>query len=555
MNPESLLHLDLSRRQVLKLGGAALAATSVAGAIELLNPLGAAAATPKRGGTLKFRSYDPDTFDIHMRGGNSYKPQIVHSFTHSRLLKQKVGPSVVPGTFPIEGDLAESWTQPNEVTYIFKLREGVKWHNKPPVNGRELTADDVKYTFDRFMASKENANRYMMADLDKVEVLDKYRVKFTLKKPFAWFLDYVATPMALAIVAKEAVEKFGDLRKAEAVIGTGPWILDKHEIRSRIVYVRNPDYFLPGLPYIDRIEAYEMEDKSSRLAAFLSGQLDIGPEFYGRALMNTLKEVKARRPNLAMVEDFPYNVMTHIGMRTDKPPFNDIRVRRAISMAIDRQGILNATNEGVGAMNPPIPAALKEWSIPWNQLGEGAKYYEYNPAEAKRLLAEAGHGKGFEATIDFFHYGSQELIDAAQMIIKYLGDVGIRATLNQKPSYAAYISTSYLGKFESMVYGPQLPALDPDNFLGQYHPANAKNQSHVNDPVVTDQVERQRTTLDAAKRKKIIYDLQRYLATQQYYVQIPSLTSPAVWDPALKNYMPNLGYDYGGRFLAAWWDK
>ncbi|MBI4610718.1 MAG: ABC transporter substrate-binding protein [Candidatus Rokubacteria bacterium] len=545
---------DFSRREVLKLGGTVLALGTVGAGVGLLRPGSAIAATPKRGGTLRFRGYDPDTFDIHMRGGNSYKPQIVHSFTHSRLLKYKAGPSVQPGTFPIEGDLAESWTQPNEVTYLFKLREGVRWHNKPPVNGRELTAEDVKYTFERFLASKENANRYMMVDLDKVEVLDKYRVKFTLKKPFAWFLDYVATPMALAIVAREAAEKFGDLRKAEAVIGTGPWILEKHDIKSRIVYVRNPDYFLSGLPYIDRIEAYEMEDKSTRLAAFLSGQLDLGPEFVGTVLMNTLKEVKERRPNLKMVE-FTSNVMTHIGMRTDKPPFNDVRVRRAISLAIDRQAILKATNEGRGELNPPVPAALKEWSIPWNQLGEGARYYEYNPAEAKRLLAEAGYGKGFEATIDFFHYGSQELQDAAQMIIKYLGDVGIKATLNQKPSYAAYISTSYLGKFESMVYGPQLPALDPDNFLGQYHPANAKNQSHVNDPAVTDQVERQRATLDVAKRKKIIHDLQRHLATQQYYVQLASGITNGAWDPALKNYMPNLGFDYGGRLMAAWWDK
>jgi peptide/nickel transport system substrate-binding protein len=547
-------HLDLSRRQILKLGGAALAAAAATGAVDLADPLAASAATPKRGGTLKFRGYDPATFDIHTRGGNSYKPQIVYSFTHSRLLKQKAGPSVKPGTFVLEPDLAESWTQPNDLTYIFKLREGVRWHNKPPVNGRELTADDVKYTFDRFMASKENANLYMMADLDKIEVLDKYRVKFTLKKPFAWFLDYLATPMAFAIVAREAVEKFGDLQKAEAVIGTGPWMLEAHEVKSRIVYARNPDYFLRGLPYIDRIEAYEMEDKSSRLAAFLSGQLDLGPEFLGTVLLNTMKEVKQRRPNLTMVE-LTSNVMTHLSMRTDRPPFNDIRVRRAISMAIDRQGILKAINEGRGELNPPVPAALREWAIPWDQLGEGARYYEYKPAEAKRLLAEAGHGKGFEVTIDFFGYGSQELQDAAEMIIKYLGDVGIRATLNQKPSYAAYISTSYLGKFESMVYGPQFPALDPDNFLGQYHPANAKNQSHINDPAVTDQVELQRGTLDVAKRKKIIHDLQRHLATKQYYVQLASLITHGAWDPALQNYMPNLGFDYGGRLMAAWWDK
>lgn len=546
---------DLTRRDVLKLGGAVLAVGAVGPGEKLLSPGAALAATPRRGGTLRFRSYDPPTFDIHMRGGHSYKPQISYSFTHSRLLKHKAGPGVTPGTFHLEPDLAESWTQPDEVTYVFKLREGVKFHNKPPVNGRELTADDVKYSFDRFTSSKENANRYMMNDLDRVEVLDKYRVKMTLKKPFAWFLDYVATPMALAIVAREAVEKFGDLKSAEASIGTGPWILEKHERNSRIIYVRNPDYFMPGLPYLDRLEAYEMEDKSTRLAAFLSGQLDVGPEFYGRVLRNTLKEVKARRSDLKWVDPFPYNVMTHIGMRTDRAPYSDVRVRQAMSMAIDRKAILQATAEGVGEMNPPVPAALKDWALPWDQLGEGAKYYEYNPAEAKRLLQEAGQGKGWEATIDFFHYGSQELQDMAQMIIKYLGDVGIKATLNQKPSYAAYISSSYLGQFEHMVYGPQFPALDPDNFLQQYHPESRKNQSHVNDPFVTDQVELQRRTLDEGKRRKIIHDLQRHLAKQQYYVQLASGGDPAAWDPALEGFMPNLGYGYGERFMTAWWNK
>ena len=122
--------------------------------------------------------------------------------------EHKAGPGVTPGTFPLEGDLAESWSQPNETTYIFKLRKGVKWQNKPPVNGRELTADDVKYTFDRFVNEKGNANRAMMAALDKVEVVDKYTVKFTLKEPYVWFLDMVSNPMALAIIGFFVLEKF-----------------------------------------------------------------------------------------------------------------------------------------------------------------------------------------------------------------------------------------------------------------------------------------------------------------------------------------------------------
>ena len=543
--------MDVSRRDLLALGGLTVAGATLA-------PSLTRAQTPKRGGTLALRTWDPPHFDHMGAGGISYKIHIPMTFTHSRLIKPKAGPNVAPGTFPIEGDLAESWTQPNDTTYVFKLRRGVKWHNKPPVNGRELTADDVVYTVDRFMTLKGNANAYMLASVSKVEAVDKYTVKFTLKEPFAWFLDMLANPMAVAIIAKECVEKFGDLKKPEAMVGTGPWMFDTYKPNVGMTLVRNPNYFVPGLPYIDRIEMSVDEDNASRIAAFLSGKYDLGWEFPGTInrtdwvqIKDTLKQ---KRPNLKTAE-FPSNVMSHISMRTDGKPFSDVRVRQAISMAIDRQGILDATAEGVGVFNPAVPAGLKDWSIPMNQLGEGGKYFKYDPAEAKKLLAAAGYPNGFPGAICFATYGSTVLVDSMQLVQKYLKDVGIDAKIDQK-EYGAYISTCFYGKFDSMTYGPQTPYLDPDNFLfGQYYPGELKNQSHINDPVVADMLVRQRRTFDVAKRREVIYDIQKHLAKQQYYVQAPSGVYIAVWEGALKNYGPNLGYDYGGRLMAAWLDR
>jgi peptide/nickel transport system substrate-binding protein len=540
--------MNLSRRQLLTLGGLAASAT--------LAPSLVHAQTPKRGGTLALRTWDPPHWD-HMLT-ISYKTHIPLTFTHSRLLKHKAGPGVVPGTFPLEGDLAESWSQTNETTYVFKLRQGVRWHNKPPVNGRELIADDVVYTVDRFLNVKGNANAYMLKSLAKVEAVDKYTVRFTLKEPFAWFLDALANPVALGIVAKEAAEKFGDLKKAEAVIGTGPYMLDSYRPNQSITLVRHPNYFLPGLPYIDRVEMTVDEDNASRMAAFIAGKYDIGWEFPGTInrtdwvqIQDTLKQ---KRPNLKTAE-FPSNVMSHISMRTDQKPFSDVRVRQAMSLAIDRQGILDATAEGVGVLNPPVPAALKDWTIPVNQLGEGAKYYKYDPAEAKRLLAEAGYSSGFSASICFTTYGSTTLVDASQLVLKHLKDVGIDAKLDTK-EYGAYISTCFYGNFPSMTFGPQTPFLEPDNFLfGQYYPGETKNQSHSNDPVVADMLVRQRRTFDLTKRREIIWDIQRHLAKQQYYTQLASGVYVAAWEGAIKNYGPNLGYDYGGRLVAAWLDR
>ena len=539
----------LTRRSLLKLAATAAAA-------DVVTPRRAASQTPKRGGTLSLRTWDPPHFDPQLT--ISYKTHNVYSFTHSRLLRHKAGPGVVPGTFALEGDLAESWSQPNETTYVFKLRKGVRWHPKPPVNGRELTADDVKYTIERFTTVKGNATAYMLASLDKVEAVDKYTVKMTLKEPFAWFLDMLANPMAVAIIARECVDKFGDLKKAEATVGTGPWMLDSYRPNVGLTYVRHPSYFVPGLPYIDRVEVTVDEDNASRLAAFLAGKYDVGMEFPGvinRSDWVQIKDiVKTKRPNLRTA-DFPGNVMSHISMRTDQKPYSDVRVRQAMSMAIDRKGLIDAVYEGVAVLNAPVPAGLKDWALPVDQLGEGAKYYTYNPAEAKRLLAAAGYPNGFPASVCFTNYGSTIVVDSAQLVLKYLKDIGIDGRLDQK-EYGAYIATCFYGKFDALAFGPQTPYLEPDNFLyGQYYPGETKNQSHINDPVVADMLVRQRRTLDAGKRREVINDIQRYLAKQQYYVQMPSQVYLAVWDGALKNYGPNLGYDYGGRLMAAWLDR
>jgi peptide/nickel transport system substrate-binding protein len=354
------------------------------------------------------------------------------------------------------------------------------------------------------------------------------------------------------------VEQYGDLRRAEACIGTGPWMLESYKPNQSLTLVRNPHYFVAGLPYIDRIEMTVDEDNASRISAFLAGKYDLGWEFPGTInrtdwvqIKNTLKE---KRPNL-QTSEFPANVMSHISMRTDQKPFSDVRVRQAMSYAVDRQGIIDAVAEGVGVGNAAVPAALKEWALPVDRLGEGAKYYKYDPAEARRLLAAAGYPNGFAGSVCFTTYGSTVLVDSMQIILRNLKDVGIDAKLDQK-EYGAYITTCFYGKFEAMTYGPQTPFLEPDSFLyGQYAPDEPRNQSHVNDPVLADMLVRQRRLFDVAKRKDLIAEIQRYLAKQQYYITTNSGVYVAVWDSALKNYGPNLGYDYGGRLMAAWLDR
>src|SRR5215468_2294368 len=203
----------ISRRAVLKAG---LTAGAMLSALPLSHPTtlwGAEAGQPKRGGILRVRGFDPPDFDPQLTVAGFTQSTV--SFVYSKLVRHKVGGDVVPGAFLIEPDLAERWEALDDTTYVFHLRHGVKWHNKPPLNGRELVAEDVKFTYDRFLSEPGNPLRFMLDPLDKVEVVDRYTVKFLLKEPFVWLVDVLANPAGTWIIPHEVVEQFGDLKKAE----------------------------------------------------------------------------------------------------------------------------------------------------------------------------------------------------------------------------------------------------------------------------------------------------------------------------------------------------
>src|SRR5262249_36880579 len=153
------------RRELLKAGLAAGVTLSAWPLPRLQGLWAAEAGEPKRGGILHVRGYDPVHFDHHLT--TNFKTNTTLSFVHSRLVRHKVGAAVQPGTFLVEPDLAERWEELDDTTYVFHLRQGVKWQNKPPVNGRELVAQDVKFTFDRFLAEKGNQDRELLEAVDR----------------------------------------------------------------------------------------------------------------------------------------------------------------------------------------------------------------------------------------------------------------------------------------------------------------------------------------------------------------------------------------------------
>ena len=542
----------LRRRELLHAGLVASAALSTWALSRPPVLWGAAIGPPKRGGILRVRGLDPPHFDPHLT--LNVRTNATLSFAYSTLVRYKVGADVPPGTFIVEPHLAERWEQPDDTTYVFHLRQGITWHNKPPVNGRELVAEDVKFTFDRFRAEPANPLRFTLESVERIEVVDRYTVKFLLTEPFVWLVNVLANPYSTWIIAPEVVQHFGDLKQPESVIGTGPFLLERYEPNVKTVFKRHPHYFLTDRPSVDGVEWLVLDDPSAALAMYRTGQLDCGPAAQWSVRQQDLDALKQSHPNLVYQDYLSTVTASVLYVRNDLPPFNDVRVRRALSMAIDRQGIIEAVYLR-GAPTPAIARGATQWSLPIDQLGEGARYYQYDPKEARRLLAEAGLAKGLKTSLATTNGYGPDLLDVVQLVQRNLKDVGIEAAMKVQ-EYGAYMATTFLGKYEAMAMGPLSNTWDPDTVLyGMYAPDQPRNSGHVNDPTLTAMLKEERRTKDLETRKQLIFDIQRYVAAQQYYVYTVSSMVTGTWQPYVKNYAPNTTFDYGGRAAALWLER
>jgi peptide/nickel transport system substrate-binding protein len=508
---------------------------------------------PKYGGILRLAEREPPNLDPHL--SVSFNPQNIGSLIYNGLVRFPYGHEQKdPYDLTIMPDLAERWEYTDDKTVVFYLRKGVKFHNKPPVNGREVKAQDVKYSLERFAA--KSGFRARFDDIDRVEVVDDYTVKIVTKYPFAPLLVNLASPSHNFIFPKEAEDKYGDFNKVEAAIGTGPFILERYERGVKLVFKRNPDYYIKGLPYVDGIEWQITPNDAARVALLRTGKVDF---VHTTGLLAGEEAVPLLQTNPEL-KVFKYQNLNWgmFYMRTDQPPFNDVRVRRALSLAINRPAWLETLDFGEGCLiTGPIPCALPEWKLDVKELDPvKAKYLAgFDREEAKRLLAEAGHAKGF--TTPMYHHPGYTTPwpSRYELAVDELSKVGIKVELKPQ-EYGDYISTTYLGKFEKLAMGPITPFLEVDDYLyGVFYPGQPNNRSHVDDAELNTMLLAQRRELDPEKRKRIVLDIQRYVADKAYYVYIPIGLSYHVHQPYLKGFAPKIGHTMVHRVIAAWLDK
>ena len=304
-------------------------------------------------------------------------PHIVTAFSSMRRVDLLYSRLVrLDDNLVVVGDLAEKWDIPNNVTYVFHLRKGVKFHN-----GRTLTSADVKYSLERVLDPKTaSPGRSYISTITSIETPDDLTVKITLSAPLASFLDGLATNN-LSIVAKEVVEANGNLQKVTA--GTGPFMLADWTPDNSMTLVKNPSYFEPGAPYLDKVILRVIPEQASLLSGVKSGDLSMATISDGATIRLAAKDSKVTvmsKPGLN-VRIFSFN--------TTKAPFDDVRVRQAFAMILDRNEILTVAEFGMGKPTGPVPVSATQWALPLSKL----PYPKPDAAKAKKLLADAGYPK------------------------------------------------------------------------------------------------------------------------------------------------------------------
>ena len=350
------------------------------------------------------------------------------SFAHSRLMKVKAGPSVAPGTYPIEPDLAESWTQPTETTYVFKLRKGVRWHTKPPVNGRELTAEDVKYTYERFLTIKGNGNKPVLEMVDRIEALDSYTVRFTLSGA----VRLVARRPGRDVDLDRRAGGGGEVRRPEeagGVIGTGPWMLERYEPErqgacscdTRVTSCR-------GCPTRTRWRCSIDPDPASRFAGWLSGQYDFGPE-YQQVVRRLDLETAGNASRASTPRNISGSPAAISSFKLDQEPFKDVRVRRAMHAGSTggRRSRRMPSRRATACRTPRCRRPLRRVGHPDRSAparGPGALRVRHPPRRGSSS-PRPGIPAGFKVPLETTGGYGPDYMDAVQIDLKGWKDAGI----------------------------------------------------------------------------------------------------------------------------------
>ena len=508
---------------------AATTAPAAAKPAEAAKPA-AASGTPKKGGVLKYAlNTDPPKLDPASSGPTG-AIDTVCSMVYSRLVNYKPDASgVVP-------DLAETWEiSPDGKVYTFMLRKGVVWHDGSP-----FSADDVTFSFQRLLDPKTAAPYASNFGKDvKVETVDPNTVRFTLPTPNAGFMALVAVPPS-SIVSKKFVE--GGANLADAMMGTGPFKYQDRQPGVQLKLVRNDKYYVENRPYLDGITFMFFPDETARVTALRTNAVDF-MDFVPQAEQATLEANK----DIVLYTDKETNLF-QFAMRQDKPPFDNVKVRQALSAAVDREAALKASLFGRGAVLTGGPL----WKTSWAYSPDVKQIYTYDPARAKQLLTEAGFPNGFKTTIlsNTSFAMHQNTAVTVQSGLKAIG-VDAELTLFDFPTAK---QKTVKGEFDIVVETVIPTYADPDFLWSFFHSQSLWGQNlKLQDKDVDTWLDQARVSTSQEERKKLYTQvLQRLMETVPMVFLMTREQADASWS-YFRDYIHFPGLAWHGERAHEWW--
>jgi len=406
----------------------------------------------------------------------------------------------------VTNNLAEAFEQPDKdhLEFIFKLRRGVNAQPVGPAAGEEITSEDCQASFVRRGTALTAPDKRFPNRIDHYETPDPYTFKFFMKQPFVPAIREMANP-TWAIVQKKVIDQYPSL--SQVAFGSGPFSLGDFVGAERIEFNRHPDYFLKPRPWLDTLTYIVITDNSSLQAAFRSGQHDVSGALLTKKDAEDLQKSGNFVVNKAPSLFYP---VIHLKM---KPPFDDIRVREALDLALYRDEIITVLQDGEGNYNGPIQWGQTKWALPQDELRSSLRY---DPEAAKARLAEAGFPNGFSAKMKLIKLTGPSIVgDTAVLIKDQLRRVGINIELNEVEP-GAFLSDLFSGNFQ-MIFFPNLPYDEPDRPLSFYHSkgvSGSGNWNNYSNADVDSLVDAQAKEFDDAQRKEIITAAQRKILTE-----------------------------------------
>jgi peptide/nickel transport system substrate-binding protein len=518
-------------------------------ALIVLAMTAASGQTPKRGGVLNAMQAEdlPAGFSLHetatIMGVWPAMPCYSNLVLFDPLKPRETPDTIIP-------ELAEKWSwQDRYRNLVFFLRRGVKWHDGAP-----FTSADVKYTFDVVREAKDapaklriNPRKEWYANIESIEAPEPHTVVFHLKRPQPSLLSMLASgysPIMPAHVPAAAL-------RAKCV-GTGPFRLKEYVRGQRIELERNPDYFVKDRPYLDGIHYPIITERGTRQAALQAGRLDISlPTEMTKVMAETLKQAAP----VIVITQTPASGSDNVILNHKRPPFDNVLVRRAVTLALDRRAWAQVRDGVVSAAMPARPVGL--WGLSAPELAKMPGYRD--PArdreDARRLLAEAGFGPGKPLRAELATRTWALQVDLAVFVQDQLRQVGIETTLKQMESAVWYPALAR----RDYTLGANLTAVgidDPDAlFYEQYKCGSTRNVTDYCSPQVDRLIDQQSQEPDPKKRLALVLDIQRRLEEEVAKPMLGWRNAYFARWPHVKNLVPHAPIYNFVRMQDVWLDR